>query len=250
MRLTFGHSHACVQFGTVTDVRLGPGTEDALQSGGKALSISASRLDFTSTWIPPFLVPHAEKTPLLPAQRLEAPHHNDSIVLMEVFLGEIRGQALYETVDAAIRIFKARSMAAKKGKPSPDRGPQKAKGGKISGLPQLVGAAVTAGMELRIQAPQQTASPASSPSGESVEDPFVEAGDPDDPFFRTWSAPEVLCLSFPSGQMTFGGEYVDRSVRRSEIDRRAAKRAAKQRRQSSAASRVHAQVRFVSIPLP
>lgn len=185
-----------------------------------------------------------------------------------MFLGEVRGQALFETVDAAIRIFKARSRAAsaaagrhsaatEKGVEDGESAKEAAtadKGRKarlVRGLPQLVGAAVTAGMELRIQAPRHhhhhnddasnekpaDATTPSEDSDDSDADPFADAGDPTDPFFRSWSAPEILCLSFPSGQISFGGEYRDRSVRRSEMDRRAAKRAAKQKRQNSAASK-------------
>lgn len=194
-------------------------------------------------------------------------------MLIEVFLGEVRGQALFETVDAAIRIFKARSRAASAsasasapGRPDPSTendvedgnaaeepattGDEGRKERLVRGLPQLVGAAVTAGMELRIQAPrhhhhndgisqEKPADPTTSSddSDDSDADPFADAGDPTDPFFRSWAAPEILCLSFPSGQISFGGEYRDRSVRRSEMDRRAAKRAAKQKRQNSAASK-------------
>ncbi|GAA5985789.1 hypothetical protein JCM10908_007112 [Rhodotorula pacifica] len=249
-------------------VKLDGGEEDALRGGGKALSISASRIDLTSTWIPPFLAPHPDDSSDLfslkqsPSRNIRQ-HHNDSIVLMEIFLGEIRGQALFETVDAAIRVFKARSRSKAKAATNFDEEhvekggvehkvqPEEANdvGGKrgeekerlIRGLPQLVGAAVTAGMELRIQAPRaHQATPSSSAASDSDDEstnPFVEAGDPTDPFFRSWAAPEILCLSFPSGQISFGGEYTDRSVRRSETDRRAAKRAAKQKRQSSAAGR-------------
>lgn len=229
--------------------------EDALRSGGKALSVGASRLDVTSTWIPPFLVPHAAQSPLLPAHKMAASHHNDAVVLMEGFLGEIRGQALFETLDAAVRIFRAKSSSvqARPGRSSPE-GAEESKEAPaepqqrrtIQGLPRLVGAAVTAGLELRIQAPQpegqydpatsRPASPTPSSSASSADepaDPFVESGDPTDPFFRSWSAPDMLCLSFPTGQISFGGEYADRSVRRTEMDRRAAKRMAKQRRQSS-----------------
>lgn len=190
-----------------------------------------------------------------------------------MFLGEVRGQALFETVDAAVRIFKARSRAASAsaakgrhdasaendGKDGKDgnsaKEPATADEGRkeerlVRGLPQLVGAAVTAGMELRIQAPRhhhhnedafrEKPADATTPSDDSDDsdaDPFADAGDPTDPFFRSWSAPEILCLSFPSGQISFGGEYRDRSVRRSEMDRRAAKRAAQQKRQNSAASK-------------
>lgn len=193
-----------------------------------------------------------------------------------MFLGEVRGQALFETVDAAIRIFKARSRAASASTSASERrdastenGVKDGNSGKetvtaadegrkerlVRGLPQLVGAAVTAGVELRIQAPRHRhpnneADPTtpSDDSDDSDADPFAEAGDPTDPFFRSWSAPEILCLSFPSGQISFGGEYRDRSVRRSEMDRRAAKRAAKQKRQNSAAgkSRSRTDVGFCS----
>lgn len=223
--------------------------EDALRSGGKALSVGASRLDVTSTWIPPFLVPHAAQSPLLPAHKMAASHHNDAVVLMEGFLGEIRGQALFETLDAAVRIFRAKSSSAQTRSEPPETKETTAESQQrrtIQGLPRLVGAAVTAGLELRIQAPQpegqydpatsRPASPTSSSSASSADepvDPFVESGDPTDPFFRSWSAPDMLCLSFPTGQISFGGEYADRSVKRTEMDRRAAKRMAKQRRQSS-----------------
>jgi hypothetical protein len=171
-----------------------------------------------------------------------------------MFLGEVRGQALFETVDAAVRIFKARSRAASASASASGRHdastekdvkdgnsgkePATADEGRkeerlVRGLPQLVGAAVTAGMELRIQAPRhhhhdddasrETPTEPFTPSDDSDDsdsDPFADAGDPTDPFFRSWSAPEILCLSFPSGQISFGGEYRDRSVRRSEMDRR------------------------------
>lgn len=37
----------------------------------------------------------------------------------------------------------------------------------------------------------------------------------------------MLCLSFPSGSLAFGGEYVEQSLKRTEVERRAAKRLAK-----------------------
>lgn len=206
-------------------------TEDVLLDASKALSIGPSRVDLSSTWLPPPLAPapHASiRSHNLPTH--VPVNHNDAVVIAELFLGEVRGHAPFETLDAALRIFKARPRPAAPPAYSPrkERRPSASadgrKGKTIAGIPRIVGSLVASGIELRVQGPRPTSVPSPDPSA---------SGDPDDPFFRSWSAPELLCLSFPSGQVSFGGEWTERSVKRSEADRRAARRALKHRRNAS-----------------
>ncbi|GJN94531.1 hypothetical protein Rhopal_007614-T1 [Rhodotorula paludigena] len=205
--------------------------EDVLLDASKALSIGPSRVDLSSTWLPPPLAPapHASiRSHNLPTH--VPVNHSDAVVIAELFLGEVRGHAPFETLDAALRIFKARPRPAappacssrKERRPSASADGRNSK--TIAGLPRIVGSLVAAGIELRVQGPRPTSVPSPDPSA---------SGDPDDPFFRSWSAPELLCLSFPSGQVSFGGEWTERSVKRSEADRRAARRALKHRRNAS-----------------
>lgn len=120
----------------------------------------------------------------------------------------MRGHTTFETLDSALRIFKAR--------PRPDLRPRTSSPKKpfaLRAIPRVVGTLASAGVELRIQAP--------------VNSELREAEE-DDHFFRSWSSPELFCISFPNGAVSFASEYIDRSVRRNEVDRRVAKRMAKQ----------------------
>ncbi|CDR46544.1 RHTO0S12e05996g1_1 [Rhodotorula toruloides] len=222
-------------------IKMDGSEEEVLLDASKALSFGPSRLDVTSTWHPPFLsrstCPPTDCAPR-PCCLHIPQNHNDAVVVLEAFLGEVRGHAPFETIDSALRIIKARPRKATPSRPSSpttwagfeahqqDETEKKAR--LVHGLPRIVGTAMMGGVELRIQAPRTSHAADRDP----LDSPTLN-GDPTDPFFRNWSAPELLCLSFPNGQVSFGGEYVDRSVRRSESDRRAARRAAKHRRQES-----------------
>ncbi|BGP27835.1 hypothetical protein Rt10032_c13g5178 [Rhodotorula toruloides] len=222
-------------------IKMDGSEEDVLLDASKALSFGPSRLDVTSTWRPPFLTRSTCLTTgggPLPCCSHSPQNHNDAIVVLEGFLGEIRGHVPFETIDSALRIIKARPRKAATSPPfslpsstgfeakQQDEAEKRAR--LVHGLPRIVGTAMMGGIELRIQAPRSSHPAECDP----LDSPTLN-GDPTDPFFRNWSAPELLCLSFPNGQVSFGGEYVDRSVRRSESDRRAARRAAKHRRQES-----------------
>ncbi|KAK4056456.1 Protein SABRE [Microbotryomycetes sp. JL221] len=83
-------------------------------------------------------------------------------------------------------------------------------------LPRLAGTVYMDGIELRIQAPVTN-----EPSDSKAE-----------LFFRTWASPELFCISFPNGRVNFGAEYSDRSVKRTEVDRRSAKRLERKTKES------------------
>lgn len=152
--------------------------------------------------MPPQLVPTVTKTSLIPCD------HNDKTLVVEGHLGPIRGHATFETFDSALRIFKARPR--KKIQDQPRKESQSVPA-HLTSLPRVIGVIELDGLELRIQAPMNTS----------------ESFDQDDPFFRSWSSPELICISVPNACVSLGGEYSDRSVRRSEVDRRTAKRLAK-----------------------
>ncbi|GAA5897882.1 hypothetical protein JCM6882_005104 [Rhodosporidiobolus microsporus] len=256
-------------------VKLDGDEGEVLRNASKTLSIGPSRLDLTSTWLPSPLARAAYPPPLHSLFGNPAPvDHSDSLLILEGFLGAVRGHVPFETLDASLRIFEARprpvgasrsrsnsaaseastspvspasptsptsptspssasSDAPPKHPPQPTRASRPMK---VHGLPRLIGNFASAGIELRVQAPVPAASAVGSVhSPDPTASPAMN-GDPTDPFFRTWASPELLCVSLPRGQITFGGEYRERSVKRSEADRRAARRAAKHRRAESKAS--------------
>ncbi|BGP51898.1 Protein SABRE [Rhodotorula kratochvilovae] len=199
--------------------------DDSLHDAAKALSLGPSRLDLSSTFLPPSLSPPA------PARKDYAPpDHNDALVVVEGFLGPVRGHAAFETLDAALRIIAARprappcpSRAAASPSPSPSPAAAPSSSKRLYALPRLAGALVCAGIELRLTGPRAS-------SSLSLDPPDALSGDPDDPFFGSWCAPELLCLSAPGGQVSFEGGWEERSVRRSEVERRAAERARRHHR--------------------
>ncbi|GAA6011720.1 hypothetical protein JCM10207_004222 [Rhodosporidiobolus poonsookiae] len=232
--------------------------QEILRNAAKTLSIGPSRVDICSTWLPPSLAPSSSpSSPLSPQNPSQMPapvYHNDATLIIEGFLGQIRGHAPFETLDSALRIFKARPRSSHPSSPRSRRqstntradsaappqhpahqaqGPPSPPKRRIYALPRIVGTLASAGVELRVQAPQPvTSAVRQQDSPDPSASPMLN-GDPTDPFFRTWGSPELLCVSLPAGQVSFAGEYVDRSVRRTEADRRAAKRAAKHRRNES-----------------
>ncbi|GAA6043699.1 hypothetical protein JCM8097_007486 [Rhodosporidiobolus ruineniae] len=239
------------------------GREDEIfRDATKTLSIGPSRLDLTSTWLPPALALSLASKAHPAALFSSNPRpvdHNDSTVILEAFLGEVRGHVPFETLDAGLRIFKARPRAPpcpqspspsasaspstsdpnssfSSFAPPPPKHPAAAHKHVVHSLPRLVGSLASAGIELRCQAPAAVASAVHRASSPDPTASPAMSGDPADPFFRTWESPELLCVSLPRGQVSFRGEYGDRSVRRSEAERRAAKRAARHRRNESRTS--------------
>ncbi|GAA5830097.1 hypothetical protein JCM11251_006874 [Rhodosporidiobolus azoricus] len=216
---------------------------EILRDAAKTLSIGASRLDLTSTWLPPQLARAMSTATCQSIFSSPSPiNYNDSVLILEGFLGAVRGHAPFETLDAALRIFEARprpvaSTGPRKASSTPTPPSQRDASSKIiRDLPHVVGNLASAGIELRVQAPiPSTSAVHSVHSPDRTASPAMN-GDPTDPFFRTWASPELLCVSLPQGQLSFGGEYKERTVKRSEAERRAAKRAAKHRRAESKAS--------------
>ncbi|SCV74731.1 BQ2448_7760 [Microbotryum intermedium] len=193
-------------------VKVDGSAEDILPNSAKAFSIGRSSVTTTTTWLPPKLfesfAAHAPELVTYTSPR----YFNDETVVIEGYIGEVRGHAKYETIDSALRIFMARPRSQYGRYARPDSR-STGEGNVIRGAPRIVGHIAMAGIELRVQAPTS-----------SSED--NSAGDRDH-FFREWACPDLFCLSIPNGAFDFGGEYEDRSLRRTEADRRSAKRNAR-----------------------
>ena len=180
-------------------IRANGSAEDILPNSSQAFSVARSSVGLTSTWLPASL---SEPTPY-PADP------NEPTVIVEAHLGAIRGHATFETLDSALRIFKARPKAPRRA-PTPRAACPAAP--QVKGLPRIIGVGHSDGIEIQIQAPIA---------------PVEEGLHPDDSFWRPWSSPELFCISLPEGQLSFGGRYAERSLRRSQTERLAAKRAGK-----------------------
>ncbi|GAA5855492.1 hypothetical protein JCM9279_006025 [Rhodotorula babjevae] len=206
----------------------------------KALSLGASRIDLSSTWLPSsFSAPPSPPTSTsAAATSLAAPstapplNHNDTLVVLEGLLGPMRAHSAFESLAAAVRIVHARpahshgvrAAAPSRRASSPPSPPsaEEPASRRLYGLPRVVGALTLSGVELRLQGPVLAS---------SEPDPArLAAPDPDDPFFRSWASPELLCVSAPRVRCAFGGQWEERSVRRSEVERRAADRARRHHR--------------------
>ncbi|KAI5479861.1 hypothetical protein MNV49_002419 [Pseudohyphozyma bogoriensis] len=187
--------------------------EDILPNSNKAFSIARTSLAMTSTWLPPALASALPR----PAHSICSPRNfNDDTVVTELAVGTIRGHATFETLDNALRIFNARPRPP----PRAAESDHVEKTSIVRNLPRIAGAVTFDGTDIRIQAPL-------SPDAARARD-----GDAEDKFFRSWTSPDIFCISLPNGAVTFGGEYSDRSVRRTEAQRRAAKRSARRARES------------------
>ncbi|SCZ97917.1 BZ3500_MvSof-1268-A1-R1_Chr3-3g06455 [Microbotryum saponariae] len=188
--------------------------EDILPNSAKAFSIGRSSVTTTTTWLPPKLFESfAAYTPEL-VTYTSPRYFNDETVVIEGYIGEVRGHAKYETIDSALRIFMARPRS-QYGKYIRTDLSSTSEAKVVRGAPRVVGHIAMAGIELRVQAPTS-----------SSEDNIA---DDRDHFFREWACPDLFCLSIPNGTFSFGGEYEDRSLRRTEADRRLARRNEKYR---------------------
>lgn len=133
--------------------------------------------------------------------------------MLSAFLGTIRSHLTFETYDSALRIFNARPRP----RPLPsDRSaslpaaPPKF----IRGLPRAIGCINLEGIEVRVQAP-------AAPSSESKREGVAYS---EDQFYREWMSPDVFCVTLPGAEIAFGGEYREKSLKRSDLDRRRVKR--------------------------
>ncbi|GAA6060439.1 hypothetical protein JCM10212_000032 [Sporobolomyces blumeae] len=140
------------------------GTKEQIpDSTTKTLSIGPSEIALTSTWLP---LGRASSTPSReisrhsqkPRASLPAPqNYNDPLVVLEVSVGEVRGQTTFETLDAALRIFKARprpprrNHAPRQSKPASD----KPKHTLFENVPKFVSSLTIASLEFRIVAPDR-----------------------------------------------------------------------------------------------
>lgn len=183
--------------------------EDILPDSAKAFAIGPSSLFLTSTWLPPSLTTSLVPLPRpLPSYALT--NYNDSTLIAEISISQIRGHTTFETLDSALRIFKARPKPPRRRSGARAPPPEEF----IRGLPRIVGTLACEGLEVRIQAPANA-------------ERRVPDGKAEELFYRTWTSPDLLCVSFPNGSMVFGGEYADRSAKRSEAERRSARRRAR-----------------------
>ncbi|GAA5901240.1 uncharacterized protein JCM6883_000150 [Sporobolomyces salmoneus] len=236
--------------------------EDIASPTAKTLSIGRSEISLTSTWLP---FPPSSSTPTcdkVVSQYTKKPRHtlptpsnyNDSTIIVEMSLGEVRGQTTFEDLDAAVRIFNARPRTPSRSAPStpqsqtdfPSRKDNKSFN-KFPDLPRFVTSCTVASLEVRLVAPTDNTSsadrphpgpPPSSfyPKGKRPHPPYdghhpfgrrpsKPSGDEShDSFFVPWSAPEILSIEVPRIVFTSEGEWIDRSVKRSAADRLKAKR--------------------------
>lgn len=132
-------------------------------------------------------------------------------------VGEIRGHTSFETLDSALRIFQGRPRPIPRSLDTSSTPETKV----LRGLPRIIGAVTFDGTEIRVQAP---ISPDLSRENEVKSE---------DTFYRSWASPDLFCISLPNGSAAFGGEYRDRSIRRTEAERRAARKVTRRARASS-----------------
>lgn len=181
-------------------------------------------------------------------------NYNDSIVIVEASLGEIRGQTTFEDLDAAVRIFNARPRSPSRSTPSTPKSNscfETVNSRSPSGfpdLPRFVTSCTVASLEVRLVAPTNNnssvdrphyAPPPSTfyPKGKHPHPPYDghhpfgrrprPSANPDeshDSFFVPWSAPEILSIEVPRIVFTSEGQWHDRSVKRTAADRLKAKR--------------------------
>ncbi|BGP20274.1 Protein SABRE [Rhodosporidiobolus nylandii] len=204
-------------------VKVNGNEDDILHDAAKTLSIGPSRIDLTSTWVPPSLSRPSASQPIFIPNPLPV-NHNDATVVLEAFIGE-KGATLASADSSPSPSSPSSACPASPTSPAPPRHPSSSKK-LLHALPRVIGTLASAGVELRVQAPRP---PSAAGEGSPSASPAM-GGDPEDPFFRGWTSPELLCVSFPRGQVSFGGEYADRSVKRNEADRRAVRREKRQHR--------------------
>ena len=226
----------------------------------KTLSIGHSEISLTSTWLPFSTIPTTRERPISkhtkkPRLALPGPvNYNDSVVMVEVAIGEVRGQTTFQTLDAAVRIFNARPRIPKRTHHTSSPPASCSQGDKpesrtlFSDIPQFVSSFTVASLEVRLVGPtpetsavdrsQQLPKPSSFyPKGKREHPPYdghhpfgrTPAHDPrsdeaHDSFFLPWKAPEILCIEVPRIVFTSKGEWADRSVKRKAADRSKAKR--------------------------
>lgn len=188
--------------------------EDILPDSAKAFTIGTSTLNVTSTWLPPNLIASVDDTDHHPSHTR---NFNDETVVLEGSVGVLRGHATFETLDSAVRIFNARPRSQRRTFFSE---PPSAESKFIRGFPRLIGTITAEGIEIRIQAPTPVSPRVHSRSRSKIDNKH---------FYRDWTSPDVFCISFPNGSLSFGGEYMDRSIVRSDADRRQARRLSKKK---------------------
>lgn len=170
---------------------------EVLASSAKAFSVGASSATVTSTWLPPSLAP------LLGQEPGARNDPNDAVVVSDIVAGHILAHASFETLDSALRVFASR--------PRSDRAPHRAPlptRSIISNLPRVIGAITCIGLDIQIQGPTTGVSQTRSDDG--------------DRFFEEWESRDSLCVSVPTFSMAWGGEYTERSLVRTDAERRLA----------------------------
>ncbi|GAA5985459.1 hypothetical protein JCM5350_004004 [Sporobolomyces pararoseus] len=248
------------------------GKEESIASPeAKTLSIGRSEIALTSTWLP---FQPSTRAPL-PCERVvskytKKPRHtspdptnyNEPIVIVEMSIGEVRGQTTFEDLDAAVRIFNARPRTPTRSAPSTPKSqasfiPTKEQDSNrpFPDLPRFVGSCTFAALEVRLVAPSISSSvdrphpgPSTAsfyPRGRHPHPPYdghhpfgrnptpPRTASPDEShesFFLPWSAPEILSIEIPRIVLTSEGEWSDRCVKRNAADRLKAKRLAREAR--------------------
>ena len=174
-----------------------------IAQSAKAFSLGPSHFNLTSTWLPPSLAHLVSSIVERSSTRLI--DSNASIVVLDIVLGKIRAHATYETLDSALRIFSARTKHFRK----PSEADAKECASTVAHLPRIVGALTCVGLDIRIQGPSRGESTGPAQS---------------DHFFEAWSPQHSLCVTVPTFSMAWGGEYSERSLVRTDADRRLARK--------------------------
>ena len=140
----------------------------------KTLSIGRSEIALTSTWLP---FQPSTRAPR-PCERVvskytKKPRHtspdptnyNEPIVIVEMSIGEVRGQTTFEDLDAAVRIFNARPRTPTRPAPSTPKSQasfiptqEKDSNRPFPDLPRFVGSCTFAALEVRLVAPSISSS--------------------------------------------------------------------------------------------
>lgn len=195
--------------------------EDILPDSAKAFSLGESSVLLTSTWLPAKFASSRACSPLASRSSCSSTRNfNDDTVVIETFIGQLRSHATFEILDSALRIVQARPLPERRSFDNPDAEERRY----ITSLPRIIGTLETVGFEVRIQGPAR-------PRQEATNDEYGQ-------FYRSWRSPDLFCISLPNGVVSFGGEYQDRNLRRSDADRRMLKRLSRVRTELPAASEV------------
>jgi hypothetical protein len=138
---------------------------------------------------------------------------NDDIVILSLVIGDISGRTNFTTIDHALRIYQSRpKFARRSASKSPATSPAT-----ITGLPVIVSNLSCGGIDLRTHGPEMSEEKLERRKNSKL-----------DQFYLPWTSLDSLCLASSPVSASFTSEYSDRSVQRTDMERRILKKEAKE----------------------